>query len=228
MEFSSNRLKQVHSSCRMFFQRNVTIYTGSNAPVGWNDIQHCSHTTIANTALSGSLSLHWAEIINWTQFWVKWPKWLKWHKIYHSVLNGWSTRDLSTFGEPKSQKLSVDYMQASKMNKITVETLIHYPLMQWKPHSCILTCPEHKFKSWIQLLKFNIFAQSVFNRSWLFTITLLTEVLNHREQRGAIENQSETLPHLHINIPWDSWNQDLQKPVFRPKSERKCLVPMGK
>ena len=26
---------------------------------------------------------------------------------------------LSTFGEPKSQKLSVDYTQASKMNKIT-------------------------------------------------------------------------------------------------------------
>ena len=26
---------------------------------------------------------------------------------------------LSTFSEPKSQKLSVDYMQASKMNKIT-------------------------------------------------------------------------------------------------------------
>ena len=29
--------------------------------------------------------------------------------------------NLSTFGEPKSQKLSVDYTQASKMNKITVE-----------------------------------------------------------------------------------------------------------
>ena len=28
--------------------------------------------------------------------------------------------NLSTFGEPKSQKLSVDYTQASKMNKITV------------------------------------------------------------------------------------------------------------
>ena len=26
---------------------------------------------------------------------------------------------LSTFGEPKSQRLSVDYTQASKMNKIT-------------------------------------------------------------------------------------------------------------
>ena len=36
--------------------------------------------------------------------------------------------------------------------------------MQWKPHSCILTCPEHKFKSWIELIKFNIFAQSVFKQ----------------------------------------------------------------
>ena len=51
---------------------------------------------------------------------------MKWHKLHHSVLNGSSTREinhfelsLSTFGEPKSQRLSVDYTQASKMNKIT-------------------------------------------------------------------------------------------------------------
>ena len=36
--------------------------------------------------------------------------------------------------------------------------------MQWKPHSYILTCPEHKFKSWIKLIKFNIFVQSVFKQ----------------------------------------------------------------
>ena len=34
-------------------------------------------------------------------------------------LNWVIDRSLSTFGEPKSQKLSVDYTQASKMNKIT-------------------------------------------------------------------------------------------------------------
>ena len=73
--------------------------------------------------------------------------------------------------------------------------------MQWKPHSCILTCPEHKFKSWIELIKFNTLHKVSSDRSSLFTVTLLTEGLGHREQRGAIEDQSETLPHLHINIP---------------------------
>ena len=33
--------------------------------------------------------------------------------------NNWNKPNLSTFGEPESQKLSVDYTQASKMNKIT-------------------------------------------------------------------------------------------------------------
>ena len=72
--------------------------------------------------------------------------------------------------------------------------------MQWKPHSCILTCPEYKFKSWLKLIKFNILHKVSSNKSSLFTVTLLTEGLGHREQRGAIGDQSETLPHLHINI----------------------------
>ena len=64
MEFSSNRLKQVHSSWKMFFQRNVTIY-GSNAPIGEtlartiaSILAHTTLATIEVTALSGSLSLH--------------------------------------------------------------------------------------------------------------------------------------------------------------------------
>ena len=81
----------------------------------YNTRKHRNDSTIRE------LSLHWAEMISWTQFWVKWLKWLKWHKIYHSVLNGWSTGYLSTFGEPGLQEIPKDYTQASKMNKITVE-----------------------------------------------------------------------------------------------------------
>ena len=48
--------------------------------------------------------------------------------------------------------------------------------MQWKPHSCILTCPEHKFKSWLKLIKFNIFAQSNFRE----VFTLHNHIANWR------------------------------------------------
>ena len=62
--------------------------------------------------------------------------------------------------------------------------------MQWKPHSCILTCPEHKFKSWIEFIKFNIFAQSVFKQVW----TLHNHIANwSSEPQGAKGHDREPI-----------------------------------
>ena len=42
-------------------------------------------------------------------------------------------------------------MQTSKTNKITgISIIILYLGMQWKPHSCILSVPEQKFKSMLK------------------------------------------------------------------------------
>ena len=94
-------------------------------------------------------------------------------------------------------------MQASKTNKITGSNTKLYPDMQRKPHSCILSVPEHKFKSMLKYLKFNILHKVTSQRSSPFTINWPTESWGHREPRGMMENQSETLHHLHSNIPCD-------------------------
>ena len=100
--------------------------------------------------------------------------------------------------------------------------------MQWKPHSCILTCPEHKFKSWIEFMKFNIFAQSVFKQVW----TLHSHIANWSpEPQGAKGRDREpirdfaTFAYQHT---LKSLKSGITETCISTKKRKKMLDPYGK
>ena len=99
--------------------------------------------------------------------------------------------------------------------------------MQWKPHSCILTCPEHKFKSWLQLLKFNILHKVSVHRSSPFTVTLPTEVLNHREQRGRDRGPIRDFATFAYQHTLRLLKLEITETCISTKKRKKMLGPYG-
>ena len=107
------------------------------------------------------------------------------------------------------------------MGKIT-RMQIPYPLMQWKPHSCILNMKENfdtKCKAW-------------FYRSSSAQVTLPTEAWGYWNQWGMICIQSEpwgvsiTKKYLHmINKCHSIWKWATQKTRFQHNS---CIEVYGK
>ena len=99
--------------------------------------------------------------------------------------------------------------------------------MQWKPHSCILTCPEHKFKSWLKLIKFNILHKVTSDKSSLFTITLLTEGLGHREQRVRDREPIRDFATFAYQHTLRSLKSGIKETCISSKKRKKMVGPYG-
>ena len=95
--------------------------------------------------------------------------------------------------------------------------------MQWKPHSCILTCPEHKFKSWIELIKFNIFAQSVF-----IGLHLHNHIANWRlRPQGAKGRDREPIRDFATFAYQHLLKLEITETCISSKKQKKMLGPYG-
>ena len=96
--------------------------------------------------------------------------------------------------------------------------------MQWKPHSCILTYPEHKFKSWIELIKFNIFAQSVFKQ----VCTLHNHIANWRlGPQGAKGHDREPIRDFATFAYQHPLKLEITETCISSKKQIKMLGPYG-
>ena len=99
--------------------------------------------------------------------------------------------------------------------------------MQWKPHSCILTCPEHKLKSWIELIKFKHICTKCLQQ----VLTLHNHIANwSSEPQGAKGRDREpirnfaTFAYQHT---LKSLKSGITETCISTKKQKKMLGPYG-
>ena len=101
--------------------------------------------------------------------------------------------------------------------------------MQWKPHSCILTCPEHKFKSMVEILiKFkHICTKCLYIGLHLFTVTLQTEVLRPQGAKGHDRGPITDFATFAYQHTLRSLKLEITETCISSKKRKKMLGPYG-
>ena len=110
------------------------------------------------------------------------------------LMYGPNTLNLSTFGEHSFQELPEDYMQSSKTNKIN---WYYNSEFKYSTQACsgshVIAYMHTSLNSDRNIINFIIMYKGLTSVSSLFTVTLPTEGLGHRNQWGVIDSQSESL-----------------------------------